>query len=144
MGMGRRPRGLLITASVILALLAPVGGFEVWSAVNQREQTAAAFAVLDTADRRLDFRQIFPNAHRSQTGVEVRTLGEGPGPVVSYSFAASSVADWKMRLDAAMIRAGYGGDEPWVFQIHGWSVIVVASDPDVESGGRVTVTISTH
>jgi hypothetical protein len=144
MGMKRRARVLLITSTVIVALLALVGGFGIWSAVNQREKTAAAFAVLDTADRRIDLRHVFPNAHRSKSGVEVRPLGEGPGPVISYSFAASSIPDWKMRLDDAMKRAGHSGEAPWIFQIHGWSVIVLAADADVESGGRVYVTISTH
>jgi hypothetical protein len=144
MGMKRRARVLLVTSTVIVALLALVCGYEIWSAVNQREKTAAAFAVLDTADRRIDLRHVFPNAKRSKSGVEVRPLGEGPGPVVSYSFAASSTPDWKMRLNEAMNRAGYSGEEPWIFQNHGWSVVVLAADPDVDSGGRVYVTISTH
>jgi hypothetical protein len=145
MGMKRVRRRLLVAAVVVVALVAAVAGFQSWSAANQRARTAAAFAVLDTADRRIDLRHVFPDAKRSESGVEVRLLGEGPGPVVSYSFSASSTPDWKTRLNQAMERAGYGSDgEPWIFPIRGWSVLVMTAGGDDEDSGRVYVTISVH
>jgi hypothetical protein len=144
-GMRRRTRVVLIVSMTVVALVGAAGGVRVWDDANQREKTAEAFAAMRVVDRRINLPNVIPEARRTESGVEVRPLGEGPGPDITYSFNASATPDWRGRIDRAMDRAGYGSEgEPWMTRVHGWPVDVSTTDPSVESGGTAYLVISTR
>ncbi|AMM19741.1 hypothetical protein AX769_05750 [Frondihabitans sp. PAMC 28766] len=128
---------------IAVVLVALVSGYRVWSNVNERTQTAAAFSALRIVDKRIDLPSEIPDTTRTESGLAVRRGGSGNGPTIVYSFAAADTPDWEARFHAAMYRAGYGkGDEPWSLRVRGYDVTVLSAGPD-DSNGRVYISIST-
>jgi hypothetical protein len=143
--MRRRTRNALLAPIVLVALLGAVAGVRVWFEANQREKTAEAFAAMRVVDRQIDLRTVIPDARRTENGVEVRPLGDGPAPDITYSFAASATPDWKTRIDEAMEQAGYGSvGGPWTIQVHDWPVGVSTTGPNADNGGTAYLVITTR
>jgi hypothetical protein len=144
-GTTKRRRVIVIASlvSAMILIVIAVVAVRAWSVENQREKTAASFAVLRAVDRRIDLPEAIPNMKRVEAGVQVRPLGEGPGPTITYSFPAESTPDWHARVKAAVERAGYGsGDEPWIFRVHGRTVSVTTTFAAPATDGRNYITIS--
>ena len=138
----RRRRWLLII--VLLAFVAAllIGGRVAYGA-NERVETARAFSVLRTVDRRIDLQGELPGATRSESGVAVRLGGSGDGPSITYSFTEADFPNWERRYRTSMLRAGYGnGEEPSVLHVQGYVVTILTSMPETP-GGLVYISIST-
>lgn len=143
-GMKRRSRVVFIVSMALVALVGIVGGLRVWYVLNQREKTDAAFAAMRVIDRRVDLQSVVPVAKRTESGVEVRPWGDGPGPNIHYSIDASETPDWRVRVDRAMEKAGFGPDETaWTTQVRGWPVGITISNPSNRNGNTAGLDIFT-